>query len=70
VSELAGEELPGAVSADDYIDALHRHMEDREGWCDYLAARESSLLLAVPKPFRMIVDRRARRIQERLYGRS
>jgi hypothetical protein len=65
--EHSGEETPlTAVSAADYIDAMHRHMRDRDEWCDHLVARESSLLLAVPKPFRVLVDRRARRIQERM----
>lgn len=53
----------GEVTAEDYIAALHRHMRDRDEWCDHLAGRESALLLAVPRPFRMVIHRRAERIQ-------
>lgn len=46
--------------------ACEWELDDRNAWCDHLAARESALLLAVPRPFRMFVHRRAERIQRKL----
>ena len=46
--------------------ALQAQIDDRNAWCDHLAARESALLLAVPRPFRTFVHRRAERIQRKL----
>lgn len=46
-------------SAADEVELLSAQLDDRNGWCDHLAARESALLLAVPRPFRTLVHRRA-----------
>lgn len=43
------------------IERLRRTVQDRDEWNEHLASRESSLLLAVPRPFRTWVDRRARK---------
>jgi hypothetical protein len=40
---------------------LRRTVQDRDEWNEHLASRESSLLLAVLRPFRTWVDRRARK---------
>ena len=47
-------------------DQLQAQLADRDAWCDHLAARESALLLAVPRPFRTFIHRRAERIQRKL----
>jgi len=50
--------------AADEIERLQRTVKDRDEWNDHLASRESSLLLAVPRPFRMAVNRKAVRLLE------
>lgn len=50
------------------IDGLQSLLADRDGWCDHLASRESALLLAVPRPFRRFIDRRAQQIHRGMYA--
>jgi hypothetical protein len=47
------------------IEQIERTLADRNQWNDHLAAEVSSLLLAVPRPFRMIIHCRARRIADK-----
>jgi hypothetical protein len=44
------------------IERLRQTVRDRDGWNEHLVLEVSHLLLAVPRPFRMIVHRRAERI--------
>lgn len=46
------------------IKHLRRTLVDRDEWCEHLVQRESALLVAVPRPFRSLVARRADRIRE------
>lgn len=46
------------------IEHPRRTIHDRDEWCEHLVQRESSLLMAVPRPFRSLVARRADRIRE------
>jgi len=50
----------------DEVDQFQTQLADRNEWCDHLATRESALLLAVPRPFRTFIHRRAERIQRKL----
>ena len=56
-----GESIPLATTAE--IERLRATVADRDAWCEHLAQRESALLLAVRRPFRSRVNRRAERIQ-------
>ena len=56
-----GESIPMATAAE--ISRLRATLADRDAWCEHLAQRESALLLAVRRPFRSRVNRRAERIQ-------
>jgi hypothetical protein len=44
------------------IERLRQTVRDRDEWNEHLVAEVSHLLLAVPRPFRMIVHRWAERI--------
>jgi hypothetical protein len=44
------------------VERLRQTVRDRDGWNEHLVAEGSHLLLEVPRPFRMIVHRRAERI--------
>lgn len=44
------------------IEHLRRTLHDRDEWCEHLVQRESALLLAVPRPLRSLVARRADRL--------
>jgi hypothetical protein len=43
----------------DEIERLRRTVRDRDEWNEHLVAEVSHLLLAVPRPFRSVVARRA-----------
>ena len=46
------------------IERLQRTVKDRDEWNDHLSQTVSFLLLAVPRPFRMAVNRKAVRLLE------
>jgi hypothetical protein len=46
------------------IERLQRVVKDRDEWNDHLSQTVSFLLLAVPRPFRMAVNRKAVRLLE------
>lgn len=47
------------------IERLRRTVKDRDEWNVHLSQTVSCLLLAVPRPFRMAVNRKAVRLLER-----
>ena len=52
------------LDAADEIERLQRTVKDRDEWNDHLSEMVSFLLLAVPRPFRMAVNRKAVRLLE------
>ena len=61
-SEMSPTERAVIHAAQAEVERLRQTVRDRYGWNEHLVAEVSHLLLAVPRPFRMIVHRRAERI--------